>query len=315
MADLTDRLRAEGREFSFFQAVRLVSEYFGKKDNDSFPLVSGRMRLTADPSLCFPSSDISGVDGDSDAVRMILSFMGLSGVSSPLPNYFSDYLARHPEDSAALADFCAIFNHRIYSLFYEAFWKYRFSSAVFSPAMLDRLMSMGGGRSSGKSGTYRTCAYLGRLSTRRRGAQGLAAMLSDYFGAIETGVTQWMPRRVALPNPTKIDGSAVLGVNAMVGTEMMDYSGKFRVTIGPLRREKFEAFLEGSENLSQARRLIASYVIDPLAFDLEIKLEAVDLVPVVLGRAEAGLGRTSSLGECAIGTKGEPYSIVLDGRQ
>jgi type VI secretion system protein ImpH len=120
---------------------------------------------------------------------------------------------------------------------------------------------------------------------------------------------------VSLPNPTALNGSAALGVNTTVGTEVIDYSGKFRVAIGPLRRERFESFLEGTGNITAAREMISFYSLDPLSFDIEIKLEAQELVPVVLGKVEASLGRTSSLGECLFGAKGEAYSVVLPGRE
>ena len=56
--------------------------------------------------------------------------MGLVGVSSPLPIYFSEYVARHEENGRPLIDFLNIFNHRCYVLFYLAWKKYRASRAL-----------------------------------------------------------------------------------------------------------------------------------------------------------------------------------------
>jgi type VI secretion system protein ImpH len=274
--------------------------------------------MNPDASLSFPSADIFGIIKEGDGIRMMLSFMGLTGISSPLPNYFSDYLARYPESSAALADFCAIFNHRIYVLFYNALKKYRFHMAIRHPDTLAKIASLSGSSTAkplmANIGAYRMCAYSGALSTRRRSSRGLESVISDFFGGVQTSVIEWMERRVALPNPTALDGSAMLGINTTVGTEIIDYSGKFRVSIGPLRRENFESFMEDGENIAAARQIISLYSVDPLSFDIEIKLEALDLVPVILGETIAGLGRTSSLGECALGTKGEAYSVILNGR-
>ena len=80
---------------------------------------------------------------------------------------------------------------------------------------------------------------------------------------------------------------------------MLDRSGKFRVTVGPLGRETFERFLEGSPNADRLRELVRSYVTDPLDFDVEILLAPGELVPLVLGEQSARLGQTASLGECA----------------
>jgi len=315
MADLIDELKRRAPEFGFFRAVSLLTEYFRKKSNDTSPLNSGRIRFTPDLSITFPPSDITGASADAESVRLMLSFMGLLGVSSPLPNYFIDYIARYPDNGAALADFCSIFNNRLYALFYGALCKYRIPLAVSSPAFLHRLALLAGNPSTEQqTAHWRMCAYAGMLSTRRRNAAGLSALLADFFGGIPVHITQWVPRRVRLPNPTKLGGDgAALGVNTTIGTETLDFSGKFRVTLGPLRRELFESFLEGSDNLAAVRRLVASYLTDPLAFDIEVVLAAADLAPVVLGGDNARLGRTSALGECRPGAVGDEYAAVFEG--
>ena len=74
----------------------------------------------------FPPSDIKGIKENRGVFELTLTFMGLVGVSSPLPLYFSEYIARYEDNSQPLVDFLNIFNHRCYSLFYRAWKKYRF---------------------------------------------------------------------------------------------------------------------------------------------------------------------------------------------
>jgi type VI secretion system protein ImpH len=315
MADLIEQLRDNGREFGFFQAVRLLEEYFRTRDGDGSPMTSGRIRFVADPSIAFPGSDVSAVTCDDEVVRMWLSFSGLLGVDSPLPNYFADYIARYPDSAGALSDFCAIFNNRLYAFFFEAFRKYRFSMALRTDALLNRISALNGHSCSRGGDAFRMCAYTGMLSTRRRSARGLATMLSDFFNGVPVGVSQWVPRRVSLPDPSALGGDAALGVNTMLGTEIIDYSGKFRVFVGPLRRETFESFLDGTENLAKMKTLVESYMTDPLAFDIEVRLAPSDLVPVILGEGLARLGQTTSLGRCADGATGGEFSVVLPGAE
>jgi type VI secretion system protein ImpH len=312
MADLTDVLAREGQSFGFFRAVSLLEEYFQKKEGDGSPVRTGRIRFSPDPSIAFPHSDITAATTENGVVRLMLSFMGLLGASSPLPNYFSDYIARNPENGEPLADFCALFNHRLYALFYEAFRKHHFALAAFSREMQHKLLCLAGVREHGENASLRMLAYAGILSTRRRSARGLETVVSDYFGGIPVSVTQWVARRARVPNPTHLGLDAALGINCTVGTEIGDISGKFRLTLGPLRRSSFESFLEGSANIEALRTVVASYVTDPLEFDIEVKLAASDLIPVVLGEDLARLGQTSALGRCAE-TAGEAYAVVLAG--
>jgi len=312
MADLIQKLTSDGQSFGFFQAVTLLEEYFREKDKDGSPIRSGRIRFSSDQSIAFPQSDIASVRTERDTVRFFLTFLGLLGVSSPLPNYFSDYIARFGEESKPLEDFCSLFNNRLYALFYEAFRKYRFPLAAMTAPFLFKLGCLAGTCTQNEVDAYRMLAYTGVLSTRRRSARGLETLVSNYFGDIPVAVTQWVARWAPVSNPTRLGSGAALGVNATVGTEMFDLSGKFRVSLGPLKRHIFERFLEGSPNVATLKKIVAAYATDPLEFDIEVKLAASDLIPVVLGEESARLGQTSSLGTCA-DAAGEAYSVIVAG--
>jgi type VI secretion system protein ImpH len=312
MADLIDTLTKEGQNFSFFQAAMLLEEYFAKKHNDSAPFRSGRVRFFPDPSIVFPQSDISKVASDGEQVRVMLSFMGMVGASSPLPNYFSDYIARYPENAQALYDFCTIFNNRVHALFYRAFCKYRFSLAVLLGGFLSNVSHLAGNPGGGPQGAQRMLAYAGVLSSRRRSARALETVISNYFDGVPVGVKEWLPRWTPVANPTKLGSAAALGVSTTIGTEIFDMAGKFRVSVGPLKRDMFETFLDRSPKIKAMRKLVQSFMTDPLEFDIEVRLSAQDLIAVVLGQENARLGQTSSLGSSAAAT-GDAYAVVLAG--
>ncbi|MBD3390392.1 MAG: type VI secretion system baseplate subunit TssG [Chitinivibrionales bacterium] len=298
VADLVDALSRDCGSFCFFRAVSLLEEYFRKKNGDTSAVRSGRVRFSADTSTVFPQADIAGARHEKESVRLLLSFMGLLGASSPLPNYFSDYVARYPEKSAALADMCSLFNNRIYALFYDAISRHRFASAVYTDRFLFRLSCLAARRNAAGD-SQRALAYAGILSNRRRSARGLAVMLSNVFGGIPVTVTQWVPRRAPVAQPVALGSTAALGVSTTLGTEILDRAGMFRVTLGPLTRDIYESFLDASERAVAVRALVGAYVSDPLTFDIEVTLAASELVPAKLGDTAARLGRTASLGRAA----------------
>ena len=301
MADLIEELTGESRTFNFFQAVSLLEEKYRRASGLDDPVQAGRVRFCADPSSAFPSADIRRIDTSSAGIRMVLSFMGLTGASSPLPSYFTEYLQQNEETATALEDFLAIFNNRMYGLFYRAWKKYHFirNFSVRGNDSFSRKVAALAGvdhRQLDQPGVLRLLAYTGVLAGRIRGRAGLEVLLSDFFGGIPVVVRQWVPRWVDIPTPPKVGVDARLGVNAVSGTRVRDFAGKFRVIVGPLRRDVYETFLPGSRNIAVVKQLVAGYLSDPLQFDIEVRLQSVDLVPVVLGEREARLGTTSSLG-------------------
>ncbi len=308
---MNHRLGSEGRTFSFFQAVTLLEEYFKKKQGDADPISNGRIRFTASSSVSFPSSDIEKIEAQEHLVQFTLTFMGLCGVSSPLPYYFSEYIAHFDKENPALGEFLAIFNHRIYSLFYRAWKKYRF--AVDKSENIHRLACLAGlAREKTRSIKDKShmLAYTGILAGKCRSAAGLKAMLSHHFGGISVSVQEWVAQWTPVGVSHGIGNSARLGVNLTVGTHVFDIAGKFRVVVGPLARSQFEQFVPGSANAAEMKKMISEYIVDPLNFDIEVKLAALDLIPVMLGENNGRLGVTSSLGKS--GCSGGAYSIILD---
>src|SRR5262249_54902383 len=87
------------------------------------------VRLRAWLSLNFPPSAIHEVVRASDAAQpaqMTVAFMGLTGLLGALPRHYTELLLeRGRRRDWTLRDFLDIFNHRMLSLFYRAWEKYR----------------------------------------------------------------------------------------------------------------------------------------------------------------------------------------------
>lgn len=299
MSDLIGRLCTEAHDFNFFRAVLLLEEYFQNTAGIANPVDSGKIRFFPDESIVFPPNDITNIKETDGAISFVLSFMGLVGVTSPLPVYFSEYVSAHPETSRALYDFLAMFNHRMYSLFYRAWKKYHFLfnfKADGSDTFTQKIAMLSGVDLQRDAKKMKLLAYCGIMSSATRSAAGLQTLIADYFGGIPVAIAEFAPRWAQLRNVKPIGSDTPLGTGTILGTSYFDRAGKFRVTVGPLSRTVYEQFLPDTPNIADMREVIGAYLADPLGYDIVVQLQSIELVPVVLGENETRLGETSALG-------------------
>lgn len=303
MSDLVSKLTEKGYEYDFFQAVNLLEEYFQKTEGDSDPIQSGRINFVSDPSLTFPPGDITSIKkGGNNTIQFLLSFMGLLGISSPLPYYFTQYGTLHERDDngCALADFLAMFNNRLYVLFYRSWKKYRLSNSSLPNdtfGLLKNIALLSGLTENQLKGKRKLLSYSGIFAGASRSAEGLKTIISNYFDDIPVSIKEWQLRWAPVKDLKEVGKDSILGINSMIGTHIRDYGGKFNVILGPLKKVRFETFLPGKKNLELLKDIITSYTTEPLKFDIEVKLKHEELTPVILGSTNAPLGITSSCGK------------------
>jgi type VI secretion system protein ImpH len=130
------RLFAQGPTFNFFQAVRLLEKLHPDRHPVGFDGPAGReaARFAAHLSHNFPPSQIYEIRADRTGrlpPAMSVAFFGLTGPSGVLPRHYTDLLMRIQRDAKhaekhALRDWLDLFTHRMLSLFFRAWEKYRF---------------------------------------------------------------------------------------------------------------------------------------------------------------------------------------------
>ncbi len=125
------RLAREPYEFSFFQAVRVLERLWSDRaavGQDAAPS-DEVVRFAAHQSVEFPASEIQALQEpcDETPARMTVTFLGMTGTSGALPRTYTELvLARARQKDTTFRDFLDLFNHRLTSLFYRAWEKYRF---------------------------------------------------------------------------------------------------------------------------------------------------------------------------------------------
>ena len=125
------RLAREPYEFSFFQAVRVLERLHSNRAavGQDAPPKDEVVRFRAHQSVEFPASEIQDFQeaNDGEPSRMTVTFLGMTGTSGALPRVYTELvLARARQKDTTFRDFLDLFNHRLTSLFYRAWEKYRF---------------------------------------------------------------------------------------------------------------------------------------------------------------------------------------------
>ncbi|MCB2186783.1 MAG: type VI secretion system baseplate subunit TssG [Deltaproteobacteria bacterium] len=322
MISLEEKLRRRGFAFEFFQAVRLLEKRFPgtPRVGENGPYSQEPVRLRPSRSLGFPPGDVRLIEQLSPAGRrqaqrevwrITQNFLGLYGVTSPLPAYFSEMIAQTYLEEDPLRDFLDIFNHRLISLYYRAWKKYRLSAAV-DPTRPDKitqgLLALLG-RQEGlpeedwRVAPLRLVRYASLLAGRNRPPGGLEFFIGDFFGIDKVRVTTFVPRwvRVGAANQSRVGVNGRhhrLGESLVLGNWVRDVAGLFRLTLGPLSLPAFWSLLPGGQAFTELVFLVRLYTRQRVNFELELILKSEDVEPLRLSAAspEHPLGRYSWLG-------------------
>ena len=296
MALLQQRLAERGYEFEFFQAVRLLERLSPQRSPVGRFNVPGSevARFEVNQEMGFPASPMEGIEFvDGQPARIKINFMGLTGPQGVLPLYYTE-LSRERLRSRDLsaAAFLDIFNHRIVSLFYQAWEKYRFPIAYergdrdrFSHHLLD-LIGLGTPALENRQPLPDDSLiyYTGLLSQSARSASAMRNLIADYFNVpceIEQFIGAWYPlieETQCCLDSQDVTISEQLGVGAVVGDEVYDQQSAVRIILGPLSLRQYCDFLPDGvahEPLKALGRLFGGPTID---FEVKLIL-AKDQVP------------------------------------
>ncbi len=317
---LKETIACQAYRFDFFQLVYLLEHW--RRDRDDGPARRGLpmrpigrrgpmsaegLRLRPDPGLGFSPADVRRaelVSSDDSIYRVVVNFMGLYGVASPSPVYFTELINASDVETESLSQFLDLFNHRLLSFFYRAWQKYRYPYR-YEPGAKDEFSNYALGfvglrEPEVKRQTHlpvpRLVKYLGLLGPQTRPLINLRLLIADYFRLPRVRIKRWILRWVAIaPDEQNRIGkeNCRLGKSLSLGETVADRCGKFRVRIGPVPYETYRRFLPDSERYRQLCALIHLWAGDRFDYDVEFVIHREDIPEARLeGPLGAQLGWT-----------------------
>ncbi len=296
---LRELLEDEPFRFRFFQAVRLLGRLFpGRESVGRFvDPESEVVRFRARQSTSFPAGELHDIDWSTTTPRLTVNFMGLTGSSGVLPLAYTEMvMERVRARDTALRDFLDIFNHRLISLFYRAWQKYRSAGEYevgCQDPLTERLLDLVG---LGTPGLRRRQTvpdealmfYSGLLAQHPRSAMALQQILSDYFD-VPAEVVQFVGAwyRLDCNSVTRLDDSRnaaqCLGGGAVIGEEVWEQQAGVCIRLGPLSLQRYLDFLPDGVAYEPLRSLVRFYFNDELDFHLQLVLHREQTPTLELG--------------------------------
>jgi type VI secretion system protein ImpH len=232
---------------------------------------------------------------------------GLFGPNGPLPLHITEYARerlRHANDPT-LSRFLDVFHHRFVTLFYRA-WAQAQPHVNHDRPDEDRFAAYIGAfvglspqafRERDRVPDLAKFFHAGSLIRHTRNAEGLRAILQHFCRVpveIEEFVGHWMTLETRERTYLGREG-ATLGQAAVAGAEVWDSQSKFRLHVGPLSLEQYEAFLPGGTLIGKLVDWVRLYLCYEFEWDVRLVLQKEEVPPLTLGQ-RGRLGWTSWLG-------------------
>jgi type VI secretion system protein ImpH len=296
--------------FNFFQAVRrLEAEY------SDWPRVGSSVRLEGDflrfcqmPSLAFAPSSIESIERVEGVIRMSVNFLGMFGPNGPLPQHLTDFARdrlRNAHDPT-LVRFVDVFHHRMLSFFYRA-WAVNEKSVDFDRAddaryadYFGSFIGIGTESLQGRDSIpdWSKIHFAGRMSAQTRNAEGLEAILADFF-RIPTEIREfegyWM--KIPRENQCRLGASletGSLGINAVAGERKYEAQLKFRIRMGPMDLDNLRRMVPTGASFRRLKDWVLNYTNLEFYWDLQCVVKASAVPTISLGEG-AMLGWTTWL--------------------
>jgi type VI secretion system protein ImpH len=298
---LGKELRAHPGRFNFFQVVRVLQRLYLDRVPVGLlgPPEREAMRFAAHNTLVFPQSQIYEIQWDvGGQPKIVVNFMGLTGPMGVLPFSFTELVRdRARAKDRTTQDFFDLFNHRLISLFYQAWEKYRFFVA-YERDRKDRfskyLMSFVGLGTQGLQTRQRVrdesfLYYCGLLSLQARSAAALEQLVSDYFG-ITAEVEQFVGAWHAISAADQCcfeagnEYSEQLGAGAIAGDEIWDHQSRACLKLGPLDIEQYLDFLPTGRAAEPLQTLLHFFSGREIEFEVQLILKRDDVPVCELGK-------------------------------
>ena len=306
-------------EYNFYSAVRLLQCCFENQPRIGYSSSPAQdpVRFAQSPALDFAPSTLEAFKRKDPARPPVIysRHFGLFGPNGPLPLSLTEYARDRilHEGDPTFTAFCNIFHHRLLSFFFRAWadaqkatdfdrrdeehWSH-FVGALIGMGM-DSLLDCDSVPNRAK------LYFAGRLVQQNRNADGLAAIVGDFFGIpseVQSFVGRWLDlsadregkRRGYTCKLGESADTGTLGSSLIMGSRFWNCQLHFRLRMGPMKLGQMERLLPTGASFKRLCDWIRQYIGEELTWDVQFVLLKEEVPKIQLGAA-GRLGWTSCL--------------------
>lgn len=305
-------LQEKPSRFTLFAALRLLEQCHPEQPRlgEARKVADEPVRLAQPPYLIFAPSEVESYLQADERLPVLQQYtFGLFGPNGALPLHLTEFARERQRqlDDPTVKDFVNLLQHRLTTLFHRA-WANSDPASNFDRPAQDRFLTYVGAligiasppaRGRDDVIDYAKLHRCGRFAPQCRSAEGLEAILGDYF-ELPLQIRQFAGAWLDVPPDSfcRLGGVpeyAQLGGGATLGSASWQCQHKFEIAIGPLSLESFVDFLPGARGLRELRALTQMYTNDEWAWQVRLLLTDVAVPGMTLGQA-GRLGWTTWLG-------------------
>jgi type VI secretion system protein ImpH len=260
----------------------------------------GELDIIAHTGVSTAPLAVSGLKRKGGRLSVRSALASLTGPLGSMPSTYDEQILRQERNrSRALASFFDLFSSRMTELFADACEKYRIARRLRwgsdrkSNAFVTSLLALSGFRTrrlTEVSGVDEDVLlrFSGFFAARNRNAANLRAMLEEFTSLpveVEQFRGRWLTVQEAERSQMGSRQGVQLGVNATAGAAIRDFSGGFRIVIGPLDYADYLSLTPGGSNITELFSLARLYVGAALDFDIQVVLRKEEIPFCQLGQA------------------------------
>lgn len=279
---------------SFYQNVRRLLQRYrpgGRIPGKPDEVVQFTSVLTLD-AAAREVATLKRPEEGNEQYRMAVHHFGLLGTHGALPLRYTEWLidSRYRYGDEAAQAFLDIFTHRLLSLRFQAWQKYRLyvgterqPQAVF-PAVIRAQAGQ-----FGTNGTLPVAANcVGLLATPARSLVNLQHLLRREFSLPVAVIPFQGCWRTIEPTHHGRLGTSLLGMAPMLGEVYRDVQSRFLIRLGPLSVHQRSRFMPGNLSHRRLRDLVRPFSGPVLTFSLELLVRHGEGGVVLNGNSRLG---------------------------
>ncbi len=295
---LKTRLSEEPQLFTLDQTLRLLRCLHTDNVQEWDAFFRAKVLIRPWLSLAFPPSEVLRLEEQDEAphLQITATSFGLYSTLGPLPTLYTEELLEEARsDESVSRDFLDILNNHLFHLLYQT-WHHnwlerRTVESHREDAAHIQFCLMGQADPSLRPFGLPRALLTELLVSRARSASHLERCLCLTLHRDDVQVEQCVERRVSIPLDQRCrlgQANAVLGEDAVLGSQVRDSTGKFRVHLLHADERAMRHFQPGQPGHAVLADSIRRFLDTPLEYELVLHpAENTVFAPCALGKNTA----------------------------